>query len=74
MNIDWEGEDSDINLQFEYVDNIALSIGEAFSFYSKNDIINNFNIIINNIDELLKLGSTFGDIGFIINGGDEQQL
>ena len=76
MNIDWEGESSDISisLQFEYVDNIALSIGEEFSFYAKNENINNFNIIINNKEDQIKLGSTIGDIGFIIIGGDEQQL
>ena len=76
MNIDWEGETSDISLKFEYVNEIILSIGEEFSFLAKNENIDNFNIIINNNnkDEELKLGSTIGDIGFVISGGDEQQL
>jgi len=73
MNIDWEGETSDISLKFEYVDEIILSIGEEFSFLAKKENIDNFKIIINK-DEELKLRSTIGDIGFIISGGDEKQL
>ena len=73
MNIDWEGETSDISLKFEYVDEIILSIGEEFSFLAKKRNIDNFKIIINK-DEELKLRSTIGDIGFIISGGDEKQL
>ena len=74
MNILWEGEFSEFDLQFEYVDNIVLDIGEEFSFFAKNENYENFNIIVNNKNDKFKLKSTIGNIGFILSGGDEKQL
>ena len=74
MKINWEGDFSDLNLKFEYVDDITLEIGEEFSFYAKNDSFDNFSIIINNKNKILKYGSSINNIGFTISGGDEKQL
>ena len=78
MRIEWDGKFIDLSLKFEYLDEIALNVGEELSVFAGNYNIKNFIINIGgDVDDKipnLKLGSTFGNIGFILSGGDDKQL
>lgn len=74
MSISLENENKDLNLTFEFLDEITLEIGEEFSFLAKNEDVENFKININGKSDKFKLKSTIGNIGFILSGGDEKQL
>ena len=77
MIIFWDKEFKDLNLKFECLDEINLEKGEEFSFYARNENIDNFIIKVNDKSDKLKLRklrSTIENIGFILSGGDENQL
>ena len=78
LRIEWDGMFTDLSLKFEYLDEITLNIGEELSVFAGNSNIKDFIINIGSDGEdeepNLKLGSTLGNIGFILSGGDDKQL
>ena len=78
LNFKFENKYKKFSLKFEYLDVITLEIGEEFSFFARNENVENFkiNILGDEIEELKlrTLSTVYGNIGFILSGGDENQL
>ena len=65
--ISWENEYKNFSLKFEYIDEINLDLEEEFSFFSKYENVQDFQINVIN-------STGIGNIGFILSGGDEKQI